>query len=660
MLLGMAGATWAAVTTQDIALNKDKATLEQANFTVVTTEASTTFTPGNPFTNIFQYKPMQIEGEWQKIIIEFDGTITSGWNINLPDGSFHDIINDSNYDSTNNKLTIDIEGITEYGDFTIFNWDGCTSPITIKSMYFWKEDYVYDPTQDEDPDVTACPAGWTDMITNGNLSGNDVSSFYVGSGTDNAPVEVNETAGRAGGHGIKITSKDNATKNWDTQFWLVAKEAMSAGTKVHIAFDYRASKAVKIETQFHATPGNFLYGLGDGNKIDFKTKWNHYEKEFMLTSDNVQSFTLNLNEIQDEAIDFYFDNLEMWAKPNAIEKPNRTATDAKVISLNEFKSLGGSWVPETKTFTGNCGFLWEEGLDLSQYRYLVITLGQNTTNGNHNAYIKDKNGKIVEKDEYGADFMNMWFGEWNNHNCMKIDLEKLRMEKEFDIYHIAELGINGENDGLILSNVYASNQEPGNSKNWNGDDNGDFKFGGLTADKFGTVCLPYQAAIAAAKVYEIASASESGISLVEHEGLLEAGKPYIYQTVVNKNATKENTVYFYKATAATVTDPVANNGLVGTFAETKAPTDSWVLSGNKLYTVDSDVTIGANKAWIVTSEVTNNSARGTKFISFDEATGIKAVSEALNAGKMYDLSGREVAEPAKGIYVVNGKKVIIK
>ena len=290
----------------------------------------------------------------------------------------------------------------------------------------------------------------------------------------------------------------------------------------------------------------------------------------------------------------------------------------------------------------------------------MITLGQNTTNGNHNAYIKDKNGKIVEKDEYGADFMNMWFGEWNNHNYMKIDLEKLRMEKEFDIYHIAELGINGENDGLILSNVYASNQEPGNSKNWNGDDNGDFKFGGLTADKFGTVCLPYQAAIAAAKVYEIASASESGISLVEHEGLLEAGKPYIYQTVVNKNATKENTVYFYKATAATVTDPVANNGLVGTFAETKAPTDSWVLSGNKLYTVDSDVTIGANKAWIVPSEVNNNSARGTKFISFDEATGIKAVSEALNAGKMYDLSGREVAEPAKGIYVVNGKKVIIK
>jgi len=48
--------------------------------------------------------------------------------------------------------------------------------------------------------------------------------------------------------------------------------------------------------------------------------------------------------------------------------------------------------------------------------------------------------------------------------------------------------------------------------------------------------------------------------------------------------------------------------------------------------------------------------------SFDgEATGIDSVTrEALQNGKMYNLQGQEVRQATKGIFVVNGKKVIIK
>ena len=143
---------------------------------------------------------------------------------------------------------------------------------------------------------------------------------------------------------------------------------------------------------------------------------------------------------------------------------------------------------------------------------------------------------------------------------------------------------------------------------------------------------------------------------------MEAGKPYMYKTLEAKKGdmNNETDIYFFKAGYKKANAPIENNGLIGTFSEMKAPTDTWVLSNNKLYTVNSEVTVGANKAWIVPNKVVNNGARGTKFIAFDEATGIKAVSETLNAGKMYDLSGREVSHPTKGIYVVNGKKVIIK
>jgi hypothetical protein len=35
-------------------------------------------------------------------------------------------------------------------------------------------------------------------------------------------------------------------------------------------------------------------------------------------------------------------------------------------------------------------------------------------------------------------------------------------------------------------------------------------------------------------------------------------------------------------------------------------------------------------------------------------------SEEVNSDKMYDLQGRRVAQPVKGLYIVGGKKVIIK
>ena len=53
-------------------------------------------------------------------------------------------------------------------------------------------------------------------------------------------------------------------------------------------------------------------------------------------------------------------------------------------------------------------------------------------------------------------------------------------------------------------------------------------------------------------------------------------------------------------------------------------------------------------------------------ISFDEGDGTTAIvsPEAVDGlttkSVYYDLQGRRVANPSKGLYIVNGKKVIIK
>ena len=44
-----------------------------------------------------------------------------------------------------------------------------------------------------------------------------------------------------------------------------------------------------------------------------------------------------------------------------------------------------------------------------------------------------------------------------------------------------------------------------------------------------------------------------------------------------------------------------------------------------------------------------------------DVTGISTVKTATSIdGNFYDLSGRRVTKPTKGLYIVNGKKVVMK
>ena len=77
------------------------------------------------------------------------------------------------------------------------------------------------------------------------------------------------------------------------------------------------------------------------------------------------------------------------------------------------------------------------------------------------------------------------------------------------------------------------------------------------------------------------------------------------------------------------------------------------------YKVRSTVTIPAGKCYLDT----NTSA--PEFLGFDfngETTGINTlnVERGTLNGEVYNLNGQRVAQPTKGLYIVNGKKVVIK
>lgn len=58
--------------------------------------------------------------------------------------------------------------------------------------------------------------------------------------------------------------------------------------------------------------------------------------------------------------------------------------------------------------------------------------------------------------------------------------------------------------------------------------------------------------------------------------------------------------------------------------------------------------------------VPTSGARALKMLFGSETTGISAIDKAEQANGVYNLSGQRVSKPTKGLYIVGGKKVIVK
>lgn len=359
------------------------------------------------------------------------------------------------------------------------------------------------------------------------------------------------------------------------------------------------------------------------------------------------------------------------AKENPVPVPKKQVVEAndKIFAMSKFSE--GKWNLATPT-------------SLYDWNYLVIGTENTAANASHEIKITDKNGKTIHGNDYNGEAVGtgagMWLDKWNSQNIIAIDLNQLRIANGLDIFNIVSLEITGDIKPSVVYLTDYANPKLTNRRPW--DDHyttGDVERKYTETGKFGTICLPYKASYAGAEIYSISGKDASGISLSKVTGLLEAGKPYFYMASdeIGKDYDSEHkipgtvrNVHFFRADFDTydVKAPIPNNGLFGTFSAITAPKGDnfYVLSGNKLYyTTGAEVNVGANKAYIDKNQIDNKGGGAAKaFIDFDEleATGIDAVDTAktLKGGKFYDLSGREVANPTRGLYIVNGKKVLIK
>ena len=159
------------------------------------------------------------------------------------------------------------------------------------------------------------------------------------------------------------------------------------------------------------------------------------------------------------------------------------------------------------------------------------------------------------------------------------------------------------------------------------------------------------------KVYK-GTLNSNSISLIEvADKIVTAGNAVILKSTGNPVMTLNS---------AASSDTNTNNlqGVSDLAGKTAAdPSTTYVLNykpstGVGFYKLKSGKTLGYGKAYLDTS------TSAPSYLNFeeDETTGIMAIDngQLTMDNDVYDMQGRRVQNPTKGLYIVNGKKVVIK
>ena len=185
----------------------------------------------------------------------------------------------------------------------------------------------------------------------------------------------------------------------------------------------------------------------------------------------------------------------------------------------------------------------------------------------------------------------------------------------------------------------------------------------LAAGKYGTIVLPFVPANASDfKFYSLKSANTTTLTFAEVE-TVEAGVPYIYRNADDTDI-KSEMAQSSVALTTTVSDPSEVDGiyLKGAYQAKTLTGASYyaLLDDNKFHSTSNNLHVYPFRAYIEASLAPEPGAKISIEIE-NEATSIDAsLIEGLEtlSGDYYDLNGRKVANPQKGIYIKNGKKVI--
>ena len=188
----------------------------------------------------------------------------------------------------------------------------------------------------------------------------------------------------------------------------------------------------------------------------------------------------------------------------------------------------------------------------------------------------------------------------------------------------------------------------------------------------GTICLPFDVANLSAfpegvKVYEFKEYN-SGLVFTEREHI-EAGVPYYMKRPYDENVKEEEKYQTISFDDVTINNTLNNSetsaGLTfkGNFTSSMSMTGKYGMAWSSsesswgFYKGGENTYLPAYGAYFEGSL----SAARLSIIIEEDATSLNTVKiEDLRDKSYFNLNGQRVAQPTKGLYIVNGKKVVIK
>jgi len=196
----------------------------------------------------------------------------------------------------------------------------------------------------------------------------------------------------------------------------------------------------------------------------------------------------------------------------------------------------------------------------------------------------------------------------------------------------------------------------------------------FVANMWNTVCLPFALTSAQATQlfgsgYQLAEFTDvSGTTMkFTTAASFDAGVPYLVKPTIDVSNASPVVLFDVDITAKTP-QTVTHGGysFVGnftqkTFSGGECNTSRFVATGNELMTPNEDTTLKSLRCYFT---VPVAAARSLSFDVDEEGntTGVADINRETitNNGDFFNLAGQRVAQPTKGLYIVNGKKVVIK
>lgn len=186
----------------------------------------------------------------------------------------------------------------------------------------------------------------------------------------------------------------------------------------------------------------------------------------------------------------------------------------------------------------------------------------------------------------------------------------------------------------------------------------------MTANVWNTLVVPFDMTIPSGWTVMEPTAFDGSTITFSAASSIVAGKPYIVKPTEAVTSFSTTGVTLKKDLVSPT--PVGSGTtltMTGTYTAGTVPTGNYIIGikdgTSALYLVDSEVSIKPFRAYFT---VTNSSRSIINMAFDDEATGISSMHNAQSTmhNAVYNLSGQRVSTPKKGLYIKDGKKIMVK